>query len=677
MGKNAAEGNRKKGKIAEEIRKRIGRSVLIAYIVVEVIIVIIMGQTVYYNKKAQLTLESESAANRLAGFFEKYERETQTLALNPQIQSVLSETKAGDNILSAKAMGYVEKYLVDAAGADSENVMAVWIADLDASVITQSDGYTSPDGWDITGRAWYSCIETGKTVLTEPYIDSSTGEIILSAATPIYDEGGNVLGAAGMDISLDHVTEVLSGYTIGSNGYVWLVSSDGMLIYHPNAELVQQNITDVNVSDNVVNAIVNQSTEFLKYKADGTTKYGSVQLVGETGYLVVSNMPFLEYYQMLFATIGVLLAIFAVGIIVVMRSIDKSAYALSKPIAELNETASRLAEGDLDVELNVMAKNEIGELAESIRATVARLKEYIAYLKEASGALDQIADGKLEIHLEQEYVGEFRQLKEALLHISSSMNDVMKNISASSQTVTSSAGDLANSAQKMAEGSGTQAAAVEELVATATSVAEQVEESKKDALQSAEETQKVTAMMEQSQDKMQEMMEAVQKIHETSKQVVGIIATIEEIADQTNLLSLNASIEAARAGEAGKGFAVVADEIGKLAQESSKAANMTRELIGVSMEEINKGNQIADHVMDSLKTAVEAVDNVNGMIQKTAGNAADQAQSMEQIRVGIEEISQGVQDNSAIAEESSATSEELASQATLLNELVQHFELQP
>ena len=157
--------------------------------------------------------------------------------------------------------------------------------------------------------------------------------------------------------------------------------------------------------------------------------------------------------------------------------------------------------------------------------------------------------------------------------------------------------------------------------------------------------------------------------------MVGIIQTIEEIADQTNLLSLNASIEAARAGEAGKGFAVVAGEIGKLAFESSKAANMTRDLIGVSMEEINKGNTLANDVMSSLADAVAAVENVNAMIIKTAENAVDQAQSMEQIRAGIEEISQGVQDNSAIAQESSATSQELASQAEILNDMVQKFEL--
>ena len=142
------------------------------------------------------------------------------------------------------------------------------------------------------------------------------------------------------------------------------------------------------------------------------------------------------------------------------------------------------------------------------------------------------------------------------------------------------------------------------------------------------------------------------------------------------MLALNASIEAARAGEAGKGFAVVASEIGSLAEGSSKAANNTKDLIGVSIQEIERGTELAASVVSSMQEVLDAIENVNGMIGKSAENNQTQNQSIEQIKLGIEEISKAVEDNSASAEETSATSEELAAQAATLESLVKHFDLE-
>lgn len=310
-----------------------------------------------------------------------------------------------------------------------------------------------------------------------------------------------------------------------------------------------------------------------------------------------------------------------------------------------------------------------------MQKTVDRLKEYIVYINETSKVLSKIADGQLSIELEQDYAGEFQKIKTALLHISESMSQVMTGINESSERVSIGATELATASQVLAEGAEEQAASIMQLTDTTNSVADQVESSRSKAESSAKATAQAAVMIGQNQEKMKQMMDAMHKIHETSQQVVGIIQTIEEIASQTNLLSLNASIEAARAGEAGKGFAVVADEIGKLALESSKAASTTKDLIEVSMEEIHKGTAIAASAVDSLKESVNAVNQVNEMIQETAENAAVQAEGMEQLRTGIKEISHGIQDNSAASQETSATSEELASQAERLNQMVQKFKL--
>ena len=661
--------------IAAQIILQIGRAIVAVIVLVAVVAIVMVQKLSTDSKEKELTLESEVAAQQLTGFFEQYVKMTKQLAVNPQIRELLITTTKGQNLTQMPGYPTVFDNLVRVQQTDSENILASWIADVDANMVTQSDKFTSGAGWEITQRVWYVSIQTGETVLTEPYVDASTGQMILSAVSPVFDDAGKAVGVAGLDISMAHIMEIMPEYQIGKKGFVMLLSEQGTIIYHPDTSLMQKNIAEIDISDNVVSAVQKGTTEFMPYKAAGVSKYGCVMVAGDTGYIVISNMPSNEFFSERNMIVAMLVLVFLLGMAGIVLVMRRTATKITKPILVLNETAQKLAEGNLDVAIEVSSEDEIGELGKSISATVTRLKEYINYIDEISRVLDQMADGKLAIHLNYDYVGEFQKVKLALLNISASMQEVMEGITESAEQVSAGADELATASQSLAEGAGNQAAAVEELLAATVTVADQVEESQRDAEDSAVQAGRVTDMMEASQKQMNRMMEAMKNIQETSQKVVGIIATIEEIASQTNLLSLNASIEAARAGEAGRGFAVVASEIGSLAVDSAQAANTTRELISLSMTEIQKGNQLAKEVMESLHESVEAIEQVNGMIHKTADNAVFQAQNMEQIRIGIEEISSGIQDNSAMAEESNATSEELAAQATNLNELVRKFDL--
>lgn len=662
-------------RIAEQFMVQIGRNITIVFVAVAVVVILMMNSSMMAAKETELTLESQSMSNQLAEFFGKYISMTEQLAVNPQVRALLKDTGAGESLIEKEGYPTVFENLKNMAGTDPDNILAVWFGDVEASQCTQSDEFTTPEGWDITSRPWFTCTTLGKSVLTEPYVDASTGQMILSVASPIYDESGKVLGVAGMDISMTQIMNVMQQHKIGDKGYVMLLSADGLIVYHPEESQIQKNIAEIGVSQNVLAAIEEQEESFFKYSIDGANKYGYITPVGTTGFMVISSLPSSEFYTQLIGTLRLLIVVFIVGMALILLGVTQITKKITKPILELNKTAQLLAEGNFDVELQITSQDEIGELGHSISETVNRLKEYIVYIGEVSDVLSQMADGKLSIELKQDYIGEFQKVKVALLNISESMKEVMEGIADSAGQVTGGADELARVSQALAESAGTQAAAVEELVAITASVTEQVEENKKDAESSAKETEQVTEMMGESHKQMDLMKTAMGKIQETSQQVVGIVTTIEEIASQTNLLALNASIEAARAGEAGRGFSVVATEIGKLADECAKAVNVTRDLIGGSMEEIAKGNELVEQVVSSLYASVEAVKRVNGMIQKTTENTNYQAKSMEQIRAGIEEISQGIQDSSAISQESAATSEELAAQATTLNELVQHFDL--
>ena len=317
-------------RIADEIMTQIGKSVILVFLIVAAVAICMVAWTIMSSKEKELTLESKAASNQLTAFIDQYTRGVEQLAVNPDIKHIMNEIKPGDDILKAEKMDTVMDYLIRIANTDTENVMAVWLSDLDASALAQSDGYVSDESWDITGRGWYGCITDKKTVLTEPYIDSSTGKMILSAAAPVYDDAtGTVLGAVGMDISLDHMTDIMRGYKIGRKGYILLLSENGTFLYHPQEDYVQKNIKDVNLSGNVVDAVLSKRSEFLRYKADHVTKYGSLELVGDTGYLVLSSLPLSEYYAILIAMVISLVILFAAGILLIALSIRKSAANLT------------------------------------------------------------------------------------------------------------------------------------------------------------------------------------------------------------------------------------------------------------------------------------------------------------------------------------------------------------
>ena len=664
-----------KNGIVNQLQTKMGISVTIVMIVIAVITLLQVNNMAVTANDTQLRLESQSAALQLEKYFAPFERMTEQLSVNPEIKALVNTTGKGHSITLNSKYTSVLNNMLEMKKLDDANIQATWVADIDANVATMSDGYTTDASFDVTTRPWFECTRTGTTVMTDPYVDEATAQMVLSIATPMMNLMGSAVGIAGMDVSLESMMNLMDSYKIGDDGYVTLLTGEGDFVFHPNKELISTNIQELNASANVIDAIQNKSEVLLKYKLGGENKFGYTTPIGDTGFVALSCIPSSQYYKAIVLTCIVLFTVFVIGFVFIIVNIRKIAAKIVRPLLDLNDTATKLAEGDLDVTIDASSQDEVGELGRSIEKTVNRLKEYIDYIDEISEVLAAMANGKLAIQLKYAYVGEFQKVKEALIHISESMKDVMTNIAETANQVSVGSDDLAKAAQGLAEGSESQAAAIEELLATAVTVADQVEENKNDSEKSAMHTKEVTAMMEESRNQMDQMRDAMDKIRESSQKVVGIIKTIEDIADQTNLLSLNASIEAARAGEAGRGFAVVAGEIGNLANESARAVNTTRDLIGVSLSEIEKGNVLVKEVVDSLIRAVNKVEEVNEMIQKTAESAEVQMQSVNQIRDGVEEMSQSIQDNSAMAEETSATSEELAAQAVTLNELVQMFEL--
>lgn len=228
----------------------------------------------------------------------------------------------------------------------------------------------------------------------------------------------------------------------------------------------------------------------------------------------------------------------------------------------------------------------------------------------------------------------------------------------------------------MAQGTTEQASAVQEMYATLDTLSKSAAQNVKTSLKAKEHAQQTEEQVEVCTTRANEMVSAMENVSNTSSQIGQIIATIENIAYQTNILALNAAVEAARAGDAGKGFAVVADEVRSLANQSDQAAKATKELIDNCIDAAEKGIKIVEAVSESLQKTMKLVLQSNNDIVAITNAVDEEADAISQVTIGIEQVATVTQTNSANSEEAAALSEELFAEARLLQEQLDRFKLQ-
>lgn len=460
-------------------------------------------------------------------------------------------------------------------------------------------------------------------------------------STRLYTEGLNSMCQAYATTITDTSNLTIPTSDLGIGGAAYIVDKEDKVLSSTNGK------SSVQTGNNLVSvkATIPDSSNYLIVVGNASDAHSAV-----IECLTIS------------LTLGVLLCIAA---IIVSLKISKR---IVTPITETTSRLALLAQGDLTTDVQVFTRrDETENLSKSIKEVCDSLNCYISNIVNVTS---EMATGNFSYTERMEYKGDFESIPKAFEQIHNMLSDTISALSASSNSIHAGADQISNGAQLLAEGATRQATAVDELSSTILQISKGVDSTAANAQEASALSNECADMMCKQNAEMSRMIDAMNLIEEKSTAISEVIKTIEDIAFQTNILSLNASIEAARAGDAGKGFAVVADEVRNLAAKSAVSADSTKELIISALDAVKVGSNVAQEAAEALKHVTDLSTQSAKLVQDIAENANTQSIALTQATRGVEDISQVIQTNSATAEESAASCEELNAQAKMLNEQI-------
>ena len=442
---------------------------------------------------------------------------------------------------------------------------------------------------------------------------------------------------------IDAVESALSEYDKNRNEFV-----ENLAMSTSRRSEAFEQLKDGGELRNLALVVDDAIAELIDYNNDYSEKQIAANEKTASGTMLVMNLGMV---------IGVVLAIL-IGLYI-SRSI-------SRQINVLVKVADDVTLGDVNVEIKLDSKDEIGMLARSFEKMVKNIREQAL-------AAERIAAGDLTVEVNVRSDKDL--LGKKLTELIQRMNTIISEIASASEQVASGAKQISDSSMVLSQGATEQASSIEELTASLEEISSQTKLNAEKANKANELAEDTRLHAEQGNSQMNDMLKAMEDINTSSNNIYKIIKVIDDIAFQTNILALNAAVEAARAGQHGKGFAVVAEEVRTLAARSANAAKETADLIEGSIREVEVGTKIANDTAEALNKIVDDIEEVANLVNDITAASNDQSAGIAQINQGIMQVSEVVQNNSATSEESAAASEELSSQAELLREMVSEFKL--
>ena len=529
---------------------------------------------------------------------------------------------------------------------------------------------TSDPTFDATGRAWYKDAAASQDVkISKIYLTKTDHKPVVSLSSA-FRQNGQVAGVAGFDLSLDAVEDFVSSIKVGETGGAFLVNEEGNFIYH-KTKTIDDTILDEKENAEAIKAFFQGKPTIASWSEAGTTMLFASAPVGDTGWVLVLEVPKSEILAPIMKMGAIVAVVILLSIAMLIAIILYITRSIATPITELGKIAEQVAEGNLSHKFSdTNRQDEIGRLHQSFAKMSKNLHDLV---QRSLKAADQLA--------------------------------------ASSEELTSSAGQSANASQSAAEAvthiaqsAQQQNDIVDRSIDSVNAMSDemsQVVDVIHDVASSAAETHKATTEgqsglhvavegMETINGSTKEVADAVNSLYEGSKRISEIVEMITQIASQTNLLALNAAIEAARAGESGKGFAVVAEEVRKLAEQSETAAQQIttlitenssqiertfsimqqqKERVGEGVTQVNEAGKKFDRIAELVQGLSERVKSIETLTQRVRQGSTQTVSSVQEIKSASNDVRKEAENVSAVSEEQAASTQEIAAASQTLSQL--------